>query len=304
MRLGCLLDSLDQSQWISDLGFDYVSIRSQCVLRGDQPSPVWNLSVPNTEDLPLPLEVGDGLVPDWLNRGGVLRDMVALQNHVQRMTKRAEHLGMCCLVMRCGEIPSCLSTVDAESMIHEQSRFLRMAGEISAHHGILIAVEPVDHNPSTSRSAALKSVQSLLKQVDHPCVGVSLGPEAFAADEHCDEALFSIAPLMAHVHIPGHASQSQYDPRLHDHDAQSCGDNPRGDAKDDRLTATMFSLLRKMGYDSRITIPFASVRQRIGLNDGDPSLREQFRQQMRGLIVGWRQAWDHAGRLEGVVDVP
>ena len=58
MRLGCY-GSLDRIGPIRAAGFDYLETSVQLVLRGHEPSRVWDAQAPDPDELPLPIEVAN-----------------------------------------------------------------------------------------------------------------------------------------------------------------------------------------------------------------------------------------------------
>ena len=132
MHLGCY-GSLDKAKQLKAAGFDFLEVDAHTVLRGDLSTTDWQ--PPDANKLAVPIEVASGLLPDDQLIVGPERDTVQLQNHMQRMAKRAQQLGIRFLIFDSGRARYQPQGVTAATAWDHLEEFVRMAAQICAHHG-------------------------------------------------------------------------------------------------------------------------------------------------------------------------
>jgi len=235
MRIGCDVP-LDQAQQAQAAGYDYIEIHTQSVLRGCEPSSVWDLQAPDPDQLPLPIEVANHMLPNDLPVIGPQRNMMDLQNYTQRIVKRAQRLGVRCLVFDSDHANRCPDGVSRDMAWDHLTEFTRMAGEIGAHHGVTFAVKPVASSSAAGVIQTIEQAGSLCDRVDHRCVGIAIDGSLLEESLATDQAVLELGDRLMHVYSPGLTDD------LSQNSEQKIG------------LEYFFCLLRKAGYNQRVTV--------------------------------------------------
>ncbi len=249
MRLGCR-GSLKQHRLISRAGFDFLQVDAQIVLRGEESSRMWERSVPDLSKLAIPVEVADHLVPaDW-SIIGPQRDPVRLQSYMQRVAKRAEQLGIGCLVFDGGPL-HWPETVDRQTAWIHLEQFTQMAGQVCAHHGVTLAIRPLSAS-ATAMMMTLDRTRHLCEHVEHPNVGVLVDSDHFRQQDLPDDAVLGLHDHLKHVHIcePDIALLAT----MHSKYGTNRSETPPGLLADMLDLDYIVCVLRKAGYRERITV--------------------------------------------------
>src|SRR5690606_37108803 len=101
MRLGCCA-SLDNIGDVKAAGCDFIEVGVQPVLQGQLADAEWVKTAPDPAKLPLPIEAANGLVPASLPIVGPERNLHALRQYMERVTRRAKQVGITRLVFGSG----------------------------------------------------------------------------------------------------------------------------------------------------------------------------------------------------------
>lgn len=286
MRLGCY-GSLERIGPIHAAGFDYLETSVQLVLRGDEPSRVWDAQAPDPDQLPLPVEVACDLLPADRVIVGSRRESVELQNYLQRVAKRAQRLGIRCLMFGSGPVLQEPTGFDPSTAWQHLDEFIQMAGEICAHHGVMVVVEPTEAGPAGTVSS-LEQATLLCDRLEHPAVGVGVDCDQFIRQHESDDAVIKLAHRLKIVHmsLPGDTLRHQVD---HDPTSSEQGGakrSPLANQGSDNVDLEYFlCVLRKTGYEGRVTL-----RPQLG---GEPT------PEVASLLRCWRTIWARTGQFEG-----
>lgn len=265
MRLGCC-GSLEDLAAIKDAGFDFLEINVQGVLRGDEPSATWDAAAPDPDKLGLPIEAANSLVPATRPIVGPGRDFGGLQDYMQRVAKRAERLGIQRLVFGSGGARKRPDGVDPVAAGAQIAEFTRMAGEVCAHHGITLVVEHL-HRGETNTLNSLAECRTLCEEVDHPRVAMLVDSYHLGLEGEDDAAVLDLGGTLKHVHVAEVVGRLQ--PGAH------------GGASDAFDFEHFFALLRKLGYDERISV--------------EARWAKPIAEAGRACVAYLRQTWDRAG---------
>lgn len=263
MRLGCY-GSLDQASQFKTAGFDFMEVDAQAVLRGDQPSSAWDAGSIGADRSPLPIEAASRLMPSRLPIVGPGRDMVELQNYVQRITNRARQLGIQCLILDSDATRVPQGQADERIALRQLEEFVRMAGQMCAHHHLTFAIEASGDDGGDTISR-LDQIGPMCHRVNHRCVGVAANSGCLQAADCSEQEVLKLGDRLRYVRLSNLQGLTQSKPS-------------GSDAADGSDMEDFFCLLHKVGYDGRIT---------LGGVDGGQASDETVR-----LL---RAAWDRSG---------
>lgn len=247
MRLGCC-GSIDDATKIQAAGFDFLEVNVQAVLKGDEPGSVWDASAPRFEALPLPIEAANSLVPGHRPIVGPQRDLVGLQDYMQRVAKRAQIVGIRRLVFGSGGARKRPEGVDAATADEHLAEFTRMAGEVCAHHEVLLVIEHLNQK-ETNTLNRLAQARSLCERVNVPGVRILVDSYHYGLEHETDDAVLALGDRLRHVHIAEPVNRLQ--PGAHGEVGLS--DSPATRSPHAFDFVHFFCLLKKIGYDERIS---------------------------------------------------
>jgi sugar phosphate isomerase/epimerase len=236
MRWGCC-GKPDHAEAVRDAGFDFLEVPVQPVLQGETPDRDWQ--GPDPDRLPLPIESAMALLPGHLRVVGPERDWNALQTYVDRVTRRAQYLGIQRLVFGSGPARSRGDQVSLDDAWQQIIDFTRMAGDQCAQRSIILVLEHMNQQESDIITS-LAEMRRLMQAVDHPAVQALLDSFHFGLENDRDEDLWALNGDIRHVHVseivnrraPGALTQ-----------AEGAFDFEH-----------FFRVLRQTGYDERISI--------------------------------------------------
>ncbi len=234
MRVGCCAP-LEQAQRVKEAGFDYLEADAQQVLRAHESSDTWNKTSVATGSLPLPIKAVGGLLPLEMAVVGKSRDMVGLQNYMQRTAKRAQHLGIHCLIFDSPDVWLSLAGADRDTAWEQSVEFLRMAVQVCAHHSVTMVIEP-PNDGRTFMPSKIAQARSLCDSVGHNGVGVMVDAQQWHKHRETELSVLELGDRLKHVRVPPLADQQ--DPA----------------ASDGVDLEQFFCLLHKAGYSGPVSI--------------------------------------------------
>lgn len=264
MRLGCC-GSIAQAAEIKAAGFDFLEVNVQSVLCGDEPSSTWDAKLPELKKVPLPIEAANCLLPGAHKVVGPERNMRSLQDYMQRVAKRAQVVGISHLVFGSGAARKRPDGVDEATANAQLAEFTRMAGEVCAHHDVTLVIEHL-HFPETNTLNRLTDCRTLCDQVNHRSVALLVDSFHYGMEKETDQALLNLGDRVKHVHVA--ELIDRVEPGKH------AGTPKAFDFHH------FFCLLKKIGYDGRISIEckWSASMAEVGA----------------GSAVTIRQTWDRA----------
>ncbi|MEX0745962.1 MAG: sugar phosphate isomerase/epimerase family protein [Phycisphaeraceae bacterium] len=238
MRLGCCA-GFDRIEQVKQAGFDFMEVNVQAVLRGEVDDAEWAAAAPAVDTLALPIEAANCLVPGSLPIVGPKRDLPQLRTYMARVAERAGRLGIRRLVLGSGGArrrPD--ETAEAEAM-DQLVEFARLAGDACASHGIVLVIEHL-RQQETNTINTLAQMHELVDRADHPQVLALVDTYHFGVEDDSEEALVALGDRIAHVHLAEPAGRVE--------------PGAAGDGAESFDFVHFFSLLRKTGYDQRLSI--------------------------------------------------
>ncbi|MCC7147409.1 MAG: sugar phosphate isomerase/epimerase [Phycisphaeraceae bacterium] len=256
MRLGCC-GSIPQAGEIKQAGFDFLEVNVQQVLRGDLDDQAYLAAAPKPDQLPLPIEAANCLVPGSMPLIGPARNLDLIRQYMTRVAARAKRLGIARLVFGSGGARRRPEGVEPRVADDHLAEFLQIAGDLCGQQQVMIVIEHL-HRGETNTLNSLAQARELADRVNHPHVAVLVDSYHFSLEKEEDEALLELGNRLAHVHIAEPVDRLQ--PLAH-------ADTPKADQAYD--FEHFFSLLWKIGYQQRISIesqwsaPIAQVGPKV-----------------------------------------
>lgn len=268
MKLGCC-GGLESAQQMRDAGFDFIEVGVQAVLKGQTPSSEWDATAPDPAKLPLPIEAANGLLPGTLPVVGPARDLVALQDYMQRVAKRAQRLGIRRLVFGSGKARQRPAEVSPEEAMQHIIEFSAMAAQVCAHHDVILVVEHLNSGECNTVNR-LDETRAICEAVNHPALQGLVDSYHYGLEKDTEQAVLDLGPMIRHVHVAEVDGRGQPGHPAHADQAFDF--------------AEFFCLLRKTGYNERISI---EARWSGPIAEKGPAVVELL-----------RKAWDTAGKCE------
>lgn len=267
MRWGCC-GGIDQAEQVRQAGFDFLEANVQNLLQGNLDDSEWQ--PPDTDKLPLPIEAANCLVPGSLPVVGPRRDVDQLRTYMHRVAERAKRLGIKRLVFGSGGARKRPEDVDPETADRDIQQFMQIAGDACAPHDVLIVIEHLNKG-ETNTLNRLSEALDACERLNHPGVEILVDSYHYGLEDETDNDLLALDSHVHHVHVAEPVDRFQ--PGGHGDDTSKAFD-----------FVHFFCLLRKIGYDQRISIE-AKWTSPVG-EIGDQTLRYL------------REAWAAAGRSE------
>lgn len=239
MRLGCC-GGVEQAAVVKELGFDFLEVNVQAVLRGQDDDTTWSKSAPDPAKLPLPIEAANCLVPGSLPIVGPARDLEALTRYMRNVAHRARQLGLKVLVFGSGGARKKPDGFSASHAAAQLAEFTRMAGACCGEQGVTVVIEHL-HRGETNTINRLSQARSLCDEVNDPAVAMLVDSYHYGLEKEKDDDLLELGDRIVHVHVAEVVDRIQ--PGGHGDDAEKAFDFEH-----------FFSLLHKLGYNSRVSI--------------------------------------------------
>jgi len=241
MRLGCC-GSIEQAELFKAVGFDFLEVNVQQVLRGDDDDATWSASAPDLGKLALPIEAANCLVPGSHPIVGPQRDLKVLSAYMHRVARRAKQLGLKILVFGSGGARKRPEGVDTKQADDHLAEFTRIAGDACAACDVTLVIEHL-HRGETNTLNRLRETRELCDRVRHSHVAVLVDSYHYALEKERDDNLLILGDRLAHVHIAEPIDRIQ--PGAH---------GPAGESPKAFDFEHFFALLCKIGYRGRISI--------------------------------------------------
>ena len=239
MRFGCC-GAVEDAALFKDLGFDFLEIHIQTLLRGDVDDATWAATAPDVDKVALPIEAGNCLVPGSLPLVGPQCDMDALAIYMQRVAARAKKMGLSILVFGSGGARRRPDDVPAEIAIKQIQAFTRMAAEACDKHGVLLVIEHLNKGEDNMLNS-LAQVLALHEKVDHRGCQTLVDSFHFGLENETDQTLLALGDTLRHVHVSEVVDRAE--PGAHGDDAEKAFDFKH-----------FFSVIKQLGYDDRMAI--------------------------------------------------
>lgn len=269
MRLGCC-GKIDQAGEIHDAGFDFLEVNVQAVLKGDLSSKDWESQAPDFAKLPLPIEAANSLVPASRPIVGPNRDMRGLQDYMQRVAKRAQIVGIKRLVFGSGGARKRPEGVTPEQATEQLIEFATMCAEVCAHHEVMVVIEHLNRGECNTINT-LEEARLICEAVGNANLMMLVDSYHYGLEKENEQAVLDLGNTLRHVHLAEPDGRGEPGVPRSPQNAFDFDD--------------FFCLLRKIGYDERISIEATAWSGSIA-------------EKGPGVVRMLRDAWTKAGRCE------
>lgn len=232
MRLG-VCTKITNLQTVIEAGYDYIEFNLKWIAELSEEE---FARVKETMDAPpIKAEATNGFfAPDFPIIGPAV-DYERITAYCENALSRAAALGVKVAVLGSGgarNIPEGFDPVEAEGQF---IKVLRICGDVAAHHGITVAIEPLQKKETNFINTVAEGI-AICKKVDHPSVKVLADYYHVLASDEGLTAIETSDGLLAHVHL---AVEGRVMPST-DHDKALC--------------AKLADALKKCGYNARISL--------------------------------------------------
>ncbi len=241
MKIGAC-GGIDSAPAVKAAGFEFLEVNIKAVLNGEIDDAAWTAQAPAFEKVVLPIEAANALVPPNLPIVGTQRNLAALTQYMQRVAKRADHVGIKRLVFGSGGARKRPDDIDSHTAWQHIEDFARVAADACDPYDDLHIVIEHLNKKETNTLNALADAQRLAESINHPRLSVLIDTYHYALENEQDQAVLDLGGRIKHVHV---AEPVQ---RIHPGAHGPFGQNP--DAYD---FEHFFCLLHKVGYDERIS---------------------------------------------------
>ena len=203
MRFGICTD-MEGIQAAADAGCDYVEIGT-CTLVPDEDDSAFAAAKRKIKEAPLPVEVFNVFLPAAHKVTGPAVDLKAVGFYMDKALRRVSEVGVSSMVFGSGgarRMPE--GFTDVKRAWEQLADAARLAGEIGAKYGVVIAMEPLCKGACNFFNRVDKGA-ALVDRVAHP--NLKLLADLFHVTAE-NEPLSSIAAAgarLAHVHVPAPA---------------------------------------------------------------------------------------------------
>lgn len=269
MRLGCC-GTLEQAAEIYAAGFEFLEVNVQAVLNGDMSSKDWEAQAPDFAKFPLPIEAANCLVPVARPLIGPKRDMRGLQDYMQRIAKRAQIVGIKRLVFGSGGARRRPEGVTPEQATEQLIEFSAMCAEVCAHHEVMVVVEHLNRGECNTINT-LEETRAICEAVGHHNLMSLVDSYHYGLEKENEQAVLDLGTTLHHVHVA--EPDGRAEPGVPGSPATAF------DFDD------FFCLLRKAGYDERVSVEATAWSGSIA-------------EKGPGVVRMLRDAWTKAGRCE------
>ncbi len=264
MRLG-YCGNIEDAGKARDAGFDFLEVNAQKVLRGLEDDATWTPPAPGS--CALPIEAANALLPQTLPVIGAKRDPAALKTYLQRVAHRAQIVGIRRIVFGAGAARRRPDDLDLHTATEHLAEFCQLAGDALQPHGVTLVIEHLNAK-ETNTLNKLSQAKSLCERVDHPAVALLVDTYHYGLEHETERAVLDLGDELRHVHL-----------------AEPHGRGQPGVAPEHPFDfENFFCLLRKIGYDDRISV---EANWTAPLDQAGPA-----------CVQLLRQAWEESGRSE------
>jgi sugar phosphate isomerase/epimerase len=229
MRFGVCC-GVDQATRAKELGWDYIEFGVQAVLKGQTPDDQWQ---PPGASFPMP--AANVLVPGAMKITGPDVDLKALDQYMERVTRRARQVGCDTLVFGSGVARMVPEGFDRNEARKQILAFLSQSAVHAKTNGVTIVIEPLNRGECNIINGVVESL-TYVRELAHPNVKQLVDTYHLWLEQEPLSAVRDAGSLLRHVHVadrdgrvpPGLSGQSDY----------------RG----------LFRILKEINYDLRVSV--------------------------------------------------
>lgn len=208
MKYGCCVNLLAKSETatgieyarqLKDLGYDYVELPLNRVAQLDGPAFEALLSQLEKTGLPC-LSCNDFMPSSFQIVGDEVTEKAVLLSYLERALERGQRLGAFCTVFGSPWSRSCPAGFLRDRAWEQLVEFLRMAGDLAARYGMVIAVEHNNHDETNMLNHFSDGVR-MVREVGHPNVKAMCDYYHLRYEGDPPEVLLEAEDILVHTHI-------------------------------------------------------------------------------------------------------
>jgi sugar phosphate isomerase/epimerase len=227
--------SIDNAPAARAAGWDYVEEGVQALLQGLTADEQWQ-GLAKAKASALPAPAANLLVPASLKITGPDADLDGkLRPYLERVTRRANQVGMQILVFGSGGARNVPDGFDRDRAKQQIIDFARVAAELAGREGVTIVAEPLNRGECNVINSVAEAME-YVRAVDHPNFRCLVDSYHLWLEDEPLENVAAAMPWIAHVHVadkdgrvaPGESGSADYRP--------------------------LFGVLRRGGYRGRISV--------------------------------------------------
>lgn len=180
-------------------------------------------------------KVMNGFFPGTLKIVGEI-DRQEITDYMKKALDRAKLLGAKTVVFGSGRSRNIPDSEDRDKCISQLTDIIREAGELASERKIKIVIEPLNRKETNVANTVSEAVE-LVKSLDHPNVSTMVDFYHFSMNGEKLDELLENAEYISHIHI-ARGSEDRGVPTL----------------KDKEWLTVLADTVKKIGYDSCITV--------------------------------------------------
>jgi sugar phosphate isomerase/epimerase len=225
-----------RAKFVQEVGYDYVELDPSRFLTGTDEQ--FQALKEQMQDLDITVDAFNCLFPGSMKVVGPERDLGAIEDYLQLVFPRARALGGRIIVFGSGKARSYPEDFSREEAMMQMREFLAMAGHYASLHDLLLCVEPLRRQESNVINT-LREAYALIQEIEADSVGLVADLWHMMCEGEPFEVIGEVSDVLYHVHV---ADQERLAPGTGDFDF-----------------AAFFNILRKNGYDRRVSCEFKIV---------------------------------------------
>jgi len=148
----------------------------------------------------LPVEATNVLFPGEWRLIGPEADLAATRRYVETAVRRAAELGAQVMVFGSGRARSIPEGYPRQAAVAELQAALRLVGDVTAHHSVMIALEPL-RQAETNLVHTVPDALEIVRPLQHPQVAVLADFYHFDEGAEPFDDILAAGNLLAHVHL-------------------------------------------------------------------------------------------------------
>ncbi len=187
-------------------------------------------------DLTIRPEAWNVMLPGSIKVVGPDADHAGMKRYAETALSRAAELGGQVVVLGSGRSRTVPDDWDREVAVRQFDDACRIVGDVAARNGITIAIEPLNR-AETNLVNSVSEAAVIVERLGHPSVRLLSDLYHVAQEDEPLDDTGAAASLLAHVHIAAPYSRAM----------------PHA-GEMDSMYREYFSVLRRSGYDQRISI--------------------------------------------------
>jgi sugar phosphate isomerase/epimerase len=200
MDFGVCASLAESGSWKA-AGWDFLEESAQILLEPATDDSVWS-GRERVGQAALPVKAGNSLLPAQMKLVGPAVDEYALQQHMERLLKRARSVGMRLLSLGAAGSRSLPEGSAKPAARAQLVQFGRMAGSLAAPREIVMVLEPLSRGICNFINTVAEAME-VVRAVAHPHFQCMVDSHHLWQESESLDALAAAMPWIRHVHLAG-----------------------------------------------------------------------------------------------------